>query len=149
MKNKATLMLITALFGSSMMSACSKHDNVLLIVNKVKAAKFIVEAELYAIKRMGLNRAVDAGLYVNCSRDVTHLDNPFQKTSDHQCTRFFKEMARYGNTTNVFKTVTATDLQNTSVLRRLNSDINWFESTEGVSSEMKREEKQLLKQEEK
>ena len=137
--------VVTVLLSSSLIVACSKHTNPLLTENKVEAAKFIVEAEYYAIDKMGLNMAVDTALYQNCNRDITRLDNPFQKTSNHKCNQFFKEMVAYGKTKSKFRALSISDLHDRKALQRLSDDIEWFESTEADPAQMKAEEQRLLK----
>jgi len=144
MNKKMMLTAATVLLGATLMTACSEHSNVLLTANKMKAAEFIVSAELYALTHGKIPGFVDSGFYGKCYRDIEALDNPFKKESHHKCTDFLNQMVAYAKTTKDFKTVTVSDLTNEKVYSRLERYISDFETTEGDSDQMKGEEKRIL-----
>lgn len=140
-----TMVVVPVAMCLGLISGCSPHKNVLLTANKVEAAKFIVAAETYAIVHGKISGFVDSGLYSKCFHDMSALDNPFQKVSQHRCSDFLDQMVDYAKTTKNFKSVTVSDLKNYKVFPRLEALIYDFEDTEGDPGRMNLEEKKLLK----
>ena len=134
------------LLGTSLIVACSKHANPLLTESKVEAAKFIEEASQYAQVQGKFSGFINSDNYYKCYRDITALDNPFEKTSEHRCDAFFNLMVRYAETTKRFSSVSISDLKNEKVLPRLDVYIQDFDENNTSTSHLNSEEKKLLKQ---
>lgn len=147
MKKSLILFSSTILLGALILSACSKHANPLLITDKAKAARFIEEASRYAVINGKFKLYENSDGYYKCNRNITALDNPFQKAKSHQCIEFFNLMLRYAKSTNQFSDLSLRDLSDKQVILRLYDDIREFDIHNTSKQDMDEEEKALLKQE--
>ena len=145
MKSHTILLGSAALAGILVIAGChSSGGNKLLTANKNKAASFIYQAEKYASQKTRLYDSMGSA-YTACIENPAHFNNPFKKTGENGCKKYFKAMVAYAKTTKAFAFTTVSDLEDKAVLARLSNEIFAYQSTGGQGNEVKSVEASLAK----
>ncbi len=116
MRIKTTITLGGLMIGMSvaaLLAACSSHNNPLKTADSKAAGTFLVRASQAAEKQLHVFRAPGGYYYGECMRNAAKKP---------PCTKLYRAMVRYANTTTRFKGLTVSDLTDRSVFKSLRSD---------------------------
>lgn len=97
----------------ALLAACSSHNNPLKTAKPALAAKFLVSASQSAEKQLHVFNAPGGYYYGECMMG---------KAKKPLCSKLYKAMAEYANTTTDFKGVTVDDLTDAQVFKGLKAD---------------------------
>jgi len=97
----------------ALLAACSSHHNPLKTAEPDVAAKFLVSASQAAEKKLHVFNAPGGYYYGECMSG---------KAKKPLCTKLYKAMAIFSETTTTFKGVTVSDLSDAQVFKRLKED---------------------------
>jgi len=97
----------------ALLAACSSHHNPLKTAESDVAAKFLVSASQAAEKQRHVFNAPGGYYYGECMSG---------KAKKPLCTKLYKAMVSFAETTTTFKGVTVSDLSDAHMFKRLKED---------------------------
>ncbi len=123
---KHILIGLVGITSALVLSACERQTrNPLLLQPKSEVAKFIKNAQAYAVKETGLGK--NENLYAACVKNYDYLKGSYGNKGPMPCRTYFNAMISYANTTKNFHGLTIHWLRSDEAYERVEKAFNSIE----------------------